>query len=86
MDFPGGAVDKNLHASVGDTVLIPGLGRFHMLWSNYVHMPQLLKPVCPRAHTLQPLSQCAAATEACMPKAVLHRRSHSEKPTHNNKE
>ena len=34
MDFPGGPVDKNLPANVGDTGLIPGLGRIHMLQSN----------------------------------------------------
>jgi hypothetical protein len=26
--------DKNLPANAGDTVLIPGPGRFHMPWSN----------------------------------------------------
>ena len=33
-DFPGGPVVKNLPASEGDTGLIPGPGRSHMLWSN----------------------------------------------------
>ena len=33
-DFPGGAVVKNPPASAGDTGLIPGLERSHMLWSN----------------------------------------------------
>ena len=33
-DFPDGAVVKNLPANAGDTDLIPGLGRFHMLQSN----------------------------------------------------
>ena len=33
-DFPGGTVDKNPPANAGDTGSIPGLGRFHMLWSN----------------------------------------------------
>jgi len=33
-DFPGGTVDKNLAANAGDTGLIPGQGRFHMLQSN----------------------------------------------------
>ena len=31
VDFCGGPVVKNLPASVGDTGLIPGPGRFHML-------------------------------------------------------
>ena len=29
-DFPGGTVNKNPPANVGDTGLIPGLGRLHM--------------------------------------------------------
>ena len=33
-DFPGGLVVKNQSVNAGDMVLIPGLGRFHMLWSN----------------------------------------------------
>ena len=42
LDFPGGAVDKNLPANSRDTGLIPDLGRFHMPWSNYACVPQLL--------------------------------------------
>ena len=34
LNFPGGAVDKNLPAQAGDTGQIPGLGRFHILRSN----------------------------------------------------
>ena len=34
MDFAGGAVDKNPPAHAGDMDLIPGLGRFHMPWSD----------------------------------------------------
>ena len=33
-DFPGGAVDKNLLASAGDTGSNPGPGRSHMPRSN----------------------------------------------------
>ena len=33
-DFPGGTMDKNLPASVGDMDLIPDPDRFHMLQSN----------------------------------------------------
>ena len=33
-DFPGGAVVKNLPVNAGDTGLIPGPGRSHMLWRN----------------------------------------------------
>ena len=32
--FPGGPVVKNLLANVGGTVLIPGLGKSHMLQGN----------------------------------------------------
>ena len=34
LDFPGGAVDKNLPASAGDMGSIPHPGRSHVLWSN----------------------------------------------------
>ena len=44
LDFPGGTVDKNPSASAGNMGLIPGLGRFHTLWSNKAHAPQLRKP------------------------------------------
>ena len=33
-DFPGGAVDKNQLANMGDMGSIPGSGRFHMPRSN----------------------------------------------------
>ena len=33
-DFPGGTVVKNLPANAGDMGVSPGLGRYHMLWSN----------------------------------------------------
>ena len=41
-DFPSGTEDKNPLANAGDMGLIPGLGGFHMLWSNKAHAPQLL--------------------------------------------
>ena len=34
LGFPGGVVVKNPPANAGDTSLIPGPGRSHMLWSN----------------------------------------------------
>ena len=34
INVPDGAVDRNLPANAGDTGLIPGPGRAHMLWSN----------------------------------------------------
>ena len=33
-DFPGGLVAENPPADAGDTGLIPGPGRSHMLWDN----------------------------------------------------
>ena len=33
-DFSGGLVVKNLLANAGDTGLIPGPGRFHVVWGN----------------------------------------------------
>ena len=34
MDFPDGPMVKNLTANAGDTGSVPGLGRFHVSWSN----------------------------------------------------
>ena len=42
MDIPGGTVDRSLPASAGDTVSIPGLGRFHTPQSIWASAPQLL--------------------------------------------
>ena len=44
---------QNSCANTGDTSSIPGPGRFHMPWGNKACLPQLLKPVCPRACALQ---------------------------------
>ena len=33
-DSPAGTVGRNLPANVADMGLIPGLGRFHMPWSD----------------------------------------------------
>ena len=33
-DFPGGLVIKNLPAKAGDMCLMPGPGRFCILWGN----------------------------------------------------
>ena len=49
VDFPGGPVVKNLPAKARYMDLIPGPGRFHVLWGNWARAPQLLKPVHPRA-------------------------------------
>ena len=45
-----GPVVENLPANAGDMGSIPGQGRSHMLQSNQVPVPQLLKPKHPRAH------------------------------------
>ena len=54
-DFLGGKVEGNPPANAGDTYSIPDLGRFHMLWGNKAHVPQLLscmlwllKLTCPK--------------------------------------
>ena len=54
--FPGGAVVENLPANAGDTGSSPGLGRSHMLWSNWAREPQLL--------SLHIWSLCSATREA----------------------
>ena len=43
-DLSRGSVVKNLPGNAEDMGPIPGLGRFHMTWSNYTHVPQLLSP------------------------------------------
>ena len=79
-DFPDGTVVKNLPASVWDMGLIPGPGRSHTLWGNWVHAPKLLSlrsracvPQLLRLHSRackpQLLSLHATATEAHAPRA-----------------
>ena len=48
-DFPGGPVVENLPPNVGDTSLVSGLGRFHVLQGNQAHAPQILTSWRPRA-------------------------------------
>ena len=66
MGFPGGSVVKNLPANAGNMDLIPGRGRFHMLQSNQVHVPQLMS-LCSRVQELQLLSPCAVTAKAHAP-------------------
>ena len=54
--FPGGTVVENLPADAGDTGSSPGLGRSHMLRSNWAREPQLL--------SLRVWSLCSATREA----------------------
>ena len=54
--FPGGAVVENLPANAGNTGSSPGLGRSHMLRSNWAREPQLL--------SLRIWSLCSATGEA----------------------
>ena len=67
-DFPGGTVVKNPPANAGDKGLSSGLGRSHMLWSNWACAPQL-PSVCSGAHEPQLLSPRATTTEARAPRA-----------------
>ena len=62
MDLPGGPVNKNLPANAGDTGLIPGLGRFHVLQGNWAHVPQLLT-LCPK--TIAPQQEKPLQWESC---------------------
>ena len=64
---------ENMLASVGDTGLIPGLGRSRMPQAT---KPQLLS-LHSRAHKPQLLSPCATTTEAHVPRA---RAPQQEKP------
>ena len=54
--FPGGAVVENPPANAGDMGSSPGLGRSHMLRSNWAREPQLL--------SLRVWSLCSATREA----------------------
>ena len=56
--FPSGAVVENLPANAGDTGSCPGLGRSHMLWSDWAREPQLL--------SLLIWSPCSATREAAI--------------------
>ena len=56
--FPGGAVVENLPANAGHTGLSPGLGRSHMLQSNWAREPQVL--------SLRVWSLCSATREAAI--------------------
>ena len=60
-DFPGGAVEKNLPANVGDMGSIPGLGRFHTTRSNEVRA-QLLSPGAATTEVPEPRA-CALQQE-----------------------
>ena len=64
--FPGGSVVKNPPANAGDTGLIPGSGRSHVLRNNKAPAPHILS-LRSRAWEWQILSIRAAATEACRP-------------------
>ena len=56
--FPGGTVVESLPANAGDTGSSPGLGRCHMLQSNWAREPQLL--------SLRVWSLCSAMREAAI--------------------
>ena len=58
LGFPGGAVVESLPANAGDTGSSPGLGRSHMLWSNWAREPQLL--------SLRVWSLCPTTREAAI--------------------
>ena len=53
----------------GDTYSVPGLGRFHTPWSNWIHTSQLLT-LYSWALKSQLLSLSAATAEAHVPKPV----------------
>ena len=61
--FPADSVVEDLPCNARKTGSIPGLGRFHMSWSNQACVPKLLS-LRSTAHVLQLLSLCAAPIEA----------------------
>ena len=52
-NFLGDPVVKNLLTNAGDTGSIPSPGKSYLLWGNQACVPQLPKPVCPKACALQ---------------------------------
>ena len=58
LGFPGGTVVENLPVNAGGTGSSPGLGRSHMLRSNWAREPQLL--------SLRIWSLCSATREAAI--------------------
>ena len=74
-DFLDGAADKKPLANAGDMDSIPGPGKFHTLWSDTAHAPQLwgppsrageplfLKPV--RPEPMPATREAAAVRSAC---------------------
>ena len=76
-DFAAGTVDENRPANTGDTGFIPGLRRFHVLWSKQACVPQLLS-LSSRALELQ-------LKPARLEPMLHNKRGHcSEKPAHHN--
>ena len=63
LDFPGGAVDKNLPDNAGDAGLIPGLVRSLMLQGNEARGAQLLSL---RSRAWDP-RDCSPRAGACAP-------------------
>ena len=66
--FPGGTAVKHLPSNVGNTVLIPDLGRSHIQCSSWTCVPWLLSP-CSGAWKPWPLNPHATVTEANMPQS-----------------
>ena len=66
---------KSPSVNAGDTGLISGLERLHIPQSNQAQVPQL-HSLHSRSHKPQPLSPCAATTEA----RVSRVRAPQEKP------
>ena len=73
VDFPGGPAVKNPPAYEGDMGLIPGPGRFYVLWGNWAQVPQLLSPSAATTEANMPWSPCSAM-----------RSHHNRKPENHN--
>ena len=52
-DLPGSLLVRTLPANASRRGLIPGPGGSHRPWGSEACVPQLQKPVCPKAHALQ---------------------------------
>ena len=70
--FPGGSVAKNPPASAADKDSIPDPRRYHMLWSNKDHAPQILS-LCSRVQEPQLLKLMRPTVRAAAREATATR-------------
>ena len=63
-DFPGGLVNRSLPANAGDTDSVPGLGGFHIPWSNQAWVLQLMNLLSQEPETREATTMQSSKTTA----------------------